>query len=197
MESVFADAVLLSRFVVEEGGGMSYANRGMDFEALIEFSNRQYETQGLAVINKRPTPVKIIQKLAGGWIKGFVEKQSTVDFDGTVRGGRSIVFEAKQVKSETRFDLRNIEQHQVDYLAKCHKMGGISFVLIEVVAMRTIFLLPYETLNYYWIRKQQGIRGTQSIPFDDLEVNAWVVRSGRVPVDYLPIVNKIWKLEAA
>lgn len=174
-----------------------YANRGVDFENLIEFSNRQYEARGLAIVNKRPTPVKIMQKLNGGWIKGFLDKQSTVDFDGTIRGGRSIVFEAKQIKKENRFDLKNIEPHQVDYLAKCHALGAISFLLIEFAGLKTVYLLPYETLKYYWERRQKGARGTQSIPLSDLEVNAWVVRSGKVPVDYLPVVNKVWNLEAA
>jgi len=176
---------------------MSFANRGMDFEMLIEYSNQQYEAQGLAVVNKRPTPVKIDKWLGGGKILGFFEKPSTVDFDGTVKGGWSIVFEAKQVEKGNRFELKNIKQHQFEYLAKCHQMGAISFLLIEMAELRTIFLMPYETLNHFWQRRQSGVRGTQSISPDELEVHAWVVQAGRVPVDYLPIVNKLWKLGAA
>ncbi|MFB0841826.1 Holliday junction resolvase RecU [Paenibacillus oleatilyticus] len=175
---------------------MSYANRGMSFENLIEHTNMQYETMGLAVVNKRPTPIRVTSNKHGR-VTGFFEKPSTVDFDGTLAGGRSIVFEAKQVKLETRFELKNIEEHQVEYLEKCHRLGAVSFILVEFESLRTIYLLPYESLKYYWDRRQSGGRGTQSIPLGDFEVNAWEVKPGRVPVDYLPIVYKIWNLGAA
>lgn len=174
---------------------MSYANRGLSFENLIEYTNTQYEHMGLAVVNKRPTPIRVTSNKHGR-VSGFFEKPSTVDFDGTLLGGRSIVFEAKQVKGETRFDLKNIEKHQVEYLEKCHRLGAVSFLLIEFERLQTVYLLPYESLKHYWDRRQSGIRGTQSIPLGDFEVNAWEVGAGRVPVDYLPIVYKIWNLGA-
>ena len=73
------------------------ANRGLAFEQMIEYSNAIYLKKGLCVVNKRPTPVKIMSRV-GGKIWGFVEKKSTVDFDGVLPGGRAIVFEAKESK---------------------------------------------------------------------------------------------------
>lgn len=37
--------------------------------------------------------------------------------------GRAIVFEAKSTEKDTRFNLNNIAQHQLDYLEKAEKMG--------------------------------------------------------------------------
>lgn len=40
-----------------------FANRGRDFEELIELSNRQYAHQGLAMVHKVPTAWKPIRSL--------------------------------------------------------------------------------------------------------------------------------------
>jgi recombination protein U len=175
---------------------MSYANRGMAFEGLIDYTNRLYEQQGVAVINKRPTPVKILGRNARGMVHGYLEKPSTVDYDGTYRG-RSVVFEAKSTKELNRFDLKNIHDHQVEYLNKCHQAGAISFILIEFAKHRSVYLMPIETLKHYWLRSKNGVRGSKSIPIDDFEINAYQVGAGRVPIDYLSVVSIIWKVEVA
>ncbi|NDI33621.1 recombinase RecU [Chengkuizengella sediminis] len=90
---------------------MTYANRGMGFEQMIDYTNAMYERKGQAVINKRPTPVKILG-MSGSRISGFLEKPSTVDYDGTYQG-LSIVFEAKSTKQLNRFPLSNIEDHHL------------------------------------------------------------------------------------
>lgn len=173
-----------------------YANRGMAFEQLLDFTNRMYEQQGIAIITKRPTPVKILGRNRNGMIHGYLEKPSTVDYDGTFQG-RSIVFEAKSTRELTRFPLDNIHDHQVEYLAKVDKLGGISFLLVEFASHRTIYLVPYQSLEYYWKRKQRGGRGTQSISLEDFEVHMHQVPTGKVPVDYLQVVKKLWKMEVA
>lgn len=173
-----------------------YANRGMSFETMIDFTNNVYDRLGLALVNKRPTPVKVTGRFRDGAIKGFFEKPSTVDYDGTLLGGKSIVFEAKTVKESDRFELKNMESHQVEYLAKCHRLGGVSFLLLELRGAHTVYLIPYITLEYFWERRGTG-RGTSSIFRDRLEISAYEVKSGRVPVDYLSEVQKVWKIVAA
>lgn len=174
-------------------GKSTFANRGMSFEQSLDYTNQFYENAGIAVINKRPTPVKILGQNARRMIHGYLEKPSTVDYDGTYQG-RSIVFEAKSTQELTRFPLANIHQHQVDYLAKCHGCGAISFMLIEFAKHQTVYLLPYEVLAQYWQRAKVGGRGTKSIPLQDFDVYAYEVQSGRVPIDYLAVVNQIWNI---
>lgn len=173
---------------------MSYANRGMSFELIIDRTNQMYERKGIAVINKRPTPVKILGRNQKGMIHGYLEKPSTVDYDGTFQG-KSVVFEAKSVRDLARFDLKNLHAHQVEYLLKCDAAGAISFLLVEFTKHRLTYLMPTQTLNHYWMRGKKGGRGIKSISIEDFEIQAYQVFPGQVPVDYLKVVSKLWKEE--
>lgn len=170
---------------------MSYANRGMGFEAIIDMSNEMYDRKGIAVINKRPTPVKILGRNSKGMVHGFLEKASTVDYDGVYRS-KPIYFEAKSTNELRRFDLKNVQEHQAKHLKKVDKHGGVAFILVEFVAHRTVYLLSYETFEHYWSKAQRG--GRKSIPIADFDLYAYPVHEGRVPVDYLKTVDKVWRL---
>lgn len=173
---------------------MTYANRGMGFETLIDHSNAMYKSKGIALIHKRPTPVKILGRNSRGMINGFLEKASTVDYDGVYKG-MPIAFEAKSTKELRRFDLKNIADHQIEHLAEFDKHDGISFILVEFARHGTVYLLLYETLEHYWHKAQRG--GRKSIPIEDFDVYAYPVESGRVPIDYLAVVDKVWRAVAS
>lgn len=103
-------------------------NRGMAFEATINLVNQLYKSRKIAIINKRPTPVKVLKSKGTKVLSGYFEEKSTVDYDGVYRG-RPIYFEAKSVQTVTRFDLSNLHQHQkdtgrvpMDYLACVDQM---------------------------------------------------------------------------
>ena len=100
--------------------GRSHANRGKLLENIIEYSNKQYKSKGLATIQKVPTPIKILKTLPGGKILGFLEKKSTVDFTG-VYNNTSVAFDAKQTSIKTRFPLENVESHQIRYMESYEK----------------------------------------------------------------------------
>lgn len=170
---------------------MTQGNRGMSFEAVIDLSNQRYDRLNLAVVNKRATPVKVLRIANGRITSGYYEQPSTVDYDGLIPGGRAIVFEAKSVASLSRFDLKNLKDHQMDYLLKCHKMDGIAFLLVEFVKQDKIYLLPYTALRYYW-SAYKAKKGS-SIHITDFEIHAYEVPKKRVPVDYLSVVNKLWQ----
>lgn len=185
---------------IKSRGGTAPAytgNRGAAFEFAIEHSNNVYEHLGLALVKKRPTPVKILGTTAGGKVHGHLEKRSTVDYDGTLPGGKAIFFEAKECALPERFPLDSLAEHQYEHLAAAHRLGAVSFLLIEFTARRTVYLVPFKTLERYWHRwKTDGSRGTASIPRDELDVYGYVVEEGRVPIDYLPVVRRVWGLEA-
>ncbi|KFL63443.1 recombination U family protein [Bacillus cereus ATCC 10876] len=56
---------------------MGLGNRGMAFEKLINLANEMYQRGGVALINKRPTSVKVIKSKGSQVIKGFYEAKST------------------------------------------------------------------------------------------------------------------------
>ena len=133
---------------------MSYANRGMVTEEIVEISCNQYEDRNLAVIRKVPTPVKVLSN-KGGRVTGFYEKKSTVDFEGTLKGGRSVAFDSKETKGKSlSFD--NIQHHQIDYMGKVDRLEGSAFILIYFSELGKYYRLdikdvvgymnePYET----------------------------------------------------
>ncbi|MCM3294227.1 Holliday junction resolvase RecU [Paenibacillus sp. MER 180] len=169
---------------------MSHANRGMAFESLIDYTNEAYDRNGKAVINKRPTPVKVTRSRGSKVMAGFFEKPSTVDYDG-VANGRAIAFEAKSVESLTRFDISNMNNHQYEYLEKYHRQQGIAFLLIHFTKLHKTYLMQFETLRSYWLRSKEP-KGRKSIPIDDFEMHAYEVPTTTVPVDYLSVVERVY-----
>lgn len=57
-------------------------NRGMHFENFINPLNEMYQRGRVALINKRPTPVKVLKSSDGHVLNGFYKAKSTVDYDG-------------------------------------------------------------------------------------------------------------------
>lgn len=169
---------------------ISHANRGMVFESHIDLSNEMYEAQGRAVINKRPTPVKVLEQRGGMITKAVFEKPSTVDYDGIYRD-RRIDFEAKEVADYTRLDLKRIEKHQYEHLEKSHKHGSMAFILVSFGHNRKMYLLPFVALRVFK-QASELPGGRKSISIDDFEIEGYEIRNGRVPVDYLAAVDKIW-----
>lgn len=73
-------------------------NLGAAFENLINYTNESYEHRGVAVINKRSTPVKVTRSKGTKVLAGFFEAKSTVDYDGIYRG-RAVFSKLSQPKS--------------------------------------------------------------------------------------------------
>ncbi|MDR4987182.1 Holliday junction resolvase RecU [Bacillus cereus] len=168
---------------------MGQGNRGMAFEKLINLSNEMYQREGVALINKRPTPVKVLKSAGGRVLNGFYESKSTVDYDGVYKG-RAVAFEAKSTQSLTRFDLSNIAQHQLDYLEKAEKMGAVCFFLIEFSKDQTVFLVPASIIRSY-VRMSHQPDGKKSISRADFDVYGYLVeQTERAPVDYLQYVDE-------
>ena len=147
---------------------MGQGNRGMAFEMLINLANEMYQRGGVALINKRPTPVKVIKSKGSQVINGFYEAKSTVDYDGMCKG-RAIAFEAKASENATRFDLKNIAQHQLDYLEKAEEMGAICFFLIEFSKDKSVFAVPLSIIQSY-VRMSHQPKGKKSIPGEDFDI---------------------------
>ena len=92
---------------------------GEIFENQIEGSLRWHFDRGLLKSTKTPEPMKPIRPMGkAGQFLAHYEKKAQVDFCGTMYGGRSVRFEAKQTDTD-RFDLRD---HQ--------KLGALCFILL-------------------------------------------------------------------
>ncbi|RAN86894.1 Holliday junction resolvase RecU [Bacillus sp. SRB_28] len=168
---------------------MGQGNRGMAFEKLINLVNEMYQRGGVALINKRPTPVKVLKSKGGRVLNGFYEAKSTVDYDGVYKG-RAVAFEVKSTQNLTRFDLSNIAQHQLDYLEKAEKMGAVCFFLIEFSKDQAIFLVPSSVIQSY-VKMSHQPKGKKSIPRADFDIYGYLVeQTERAPVDYLQYIDE-------
>ncbi|WP_217597142.1 Holliday junction resolvase RecU [Cohnella sp. GbtcB17] len=172
---------------------MSFANRGTAFENLINDCNLLYRQHKIALVTKRPTPVKILGVDGRGRVRGFLEKPSEADYDGFYKQ-RGLAFEAKSIAAGERFPLSNLEQHQFEYLSDAHYVGNVpSFLLIEFTEHRVVYLLPFTELEQVW-KMRSKVRGSKSIHISYLERYGYPVAQGRgVPCDYLAVIDHIWE----
>lgn len=83
--------------------------RGAELENAINYTNQVYTQRGMAVVNKRPTPIKVTKSKGTRVLSGFFEEKSTVDYDGVYKG-HSLCFEAKSTAEHLRFPLDNISK---------------------------------------------------------------------------------------
>lgn len=123
-------------------------NKGMATENRVELTCRQLKERNLAIIKKVPIPITILKK-DRNIIKGRLDGKATVDFEGTIKGGRSIAFDSKETKSKTSLPLENIHQHQIDYLESVDSMGGIAFILVCFTSLDKYYRLDIKDLLGY------------------------------------------------
>ena len=75
-------------------------NRGHDFEEAIRQACLLYASRGRAKVEKTPEPFRVLEKREGGIFVGRFTAHAQPDFQGTLDGGRSIIFEAKYTTTD-------------------------------------------------------------------------------------------------
>ncbi|MEF9952939.1 MAG: Holliday junction resolvase RecU [Clostridium sp.] len=161
-------------------------HRGDLFEEIINHSNRIYKNKGIALIQKIATPMK--PKRAGNKIVGaYYEEKSTLDYIGTCNG-QAIAFDAKETSNKNSFPLKNIKDHQIDFMHEWVNNGGQAFLLINFKVYRKVFRIDFNQIQPIWKRYKSnpGVRGMCSIPYDFFISNCKEIKSGRgAALDYL------------
>ena len=104
--------------------------RGSTLEDFINRTNERYQQQGLALIQKIPTPITPVRmdKDHRQITLAYFDQRSTVDYIGAVQG-IPVCFDAKECKTDT-FPLANVHEHQIEFMQKFEEQGGIAFLLI-------------------------------------------------------------------
>jgi len=136
----------------------------MDLEKLATSQNLKSRLKNESLILKVPTPIVLTSK-------GLVAQSSTVDFVGLLDGGMFIAFDAKETSVTTRFDLKNIKGHQLEYLQVVKGLGGLAFFLIHFkkVYADELFVVPISLIEEHW----NGSKS--SIPLADIEKGSFKV----------------------
>lgn len=162
--------------------------RGSTLEDLINRTNEKYLENGLALIQKIPTPITPIKidKEKRHITLAYFEQKSTVDYIGVVQG-IPICFDAKECATDT-FSLQNIHAHQVEFMQNFEKQGGIAFFLIYYTGKNLFYYLPFEMLKFFWDRANAG--GRKSFRYDELNPDYILPQKRGTLVPYLDVLKK-------
>lgn len=170
--------------IIKQGSYKNYANRGMTLEAEINDSNRYYLEEDIAVIYKKPTPIKVVKQVNEKIVSAYFEKPSTTDYNGLYRG-RYIDFEAKETKNVS-FPLRNIHPHQIKHLENIIRHGGLCFLIVRFVMINETYLLFGEDFISFITNETR-----KSIPITYFKEKGHLIKDKLMPkVDYIEIIDK-------
>lgn len=162
--------------------------RGSTLEDLINRTNEKYLENGLALIQKIPTPITPINidKDSRHITLAYFDQKSTVDYIGAVQG-IPVCFDAKECAVDT-FSLQNIHEHQVTFMEQFEKQRGIAFFLIYYSHKDLFYYLPYEMLRFFWDRAKDG--GRKSFRYDELNPAYVLPKKQGILVPYLDMIQK-------
>ena len=167
--------------------------RGSTLEEFINRTNERYKEQGLALIQKIPTPITPVKidKEHRHITLAYFEQRSTVDYIGAVQG-IPVCFDAKECNVDT-FPLQNIHAHQVEFMEAFEKQGGVSFFLIYYSGRNELYYMTFQEIKKFWNRAQDG--GRKSIRFEELNPNFFMQIKNGCIVPYLEALQKYLDLK--
>lgn len=166
---------------------ISYKNRGLSLETMLNDSNKYYLFIDKAIIYKKPTQIHVVKTNKENKItEAFFEKPSTSDYNGLYKG-KYIDFEAKETKSKTSFNLKNINSKQLKHLYKVDEMGGISFIIVYFTSLNDIFFYSTKNLKEYISKSKRN-----SIPIDEFIKKGRKIEISLYPIlDYLVFIDEL------
>lgn len=161
--------------------------RGSVLEEIINFTNTRYRQEGLALLQKIPTPITPVRMDAESKTitLAYFEQQSTVDYIGVAQGV-PIAFDAKETAGKS-LPLQNIHAHQMAFMEEFRVQKGLAFLLVHFSAADAYYLLPFETLKRYWENAERG--GRKSIPLAAFEEEYRIRQNGSL-LHYLEAVSR-------
>lgn len=171
---------------------INYANRGMDLESDLNITNTYYLENDIAVIYKKPTPIKIVKvcfdSSKNATIKeAYFKLPSTTDYNGLYKG-KYIDFEAKEVKDKKSFPLSNIKGNQINHIKSVLKHNGIVFIIVRFTAVNKTFLLKGDTLISYIDNNK-----AKSIPITVFEKDGFLINDTYMPrLDYIKMIDNYY-----
>lgn len=155
----------------------SHANRGMEFEKRLEEVHGIYKAMSYARVEKN-----YVKTTVTGNGQARIDGSAIVDYTGTLDGGRSVAFDAKDCAGNT-ISLNKLKPHQGDYLSQIDALGGLAFVLVRF-ERRTVYMIPIaawtdaELAHKYGHKEQRTAfkpTGKASIRMDELPAT-WRVK---------------------
>ena len=97
--------------------------RGKQFESRIDDSFAYYAQKGFAIIEKTPEPMHPTKNLGYGMFIAFFDLLALPVFFGSIKGGRTVMFEAKFTAAD-RMEQSRVLQSQQDYMDRHQALGA-------------------------------------------------------------------------
>lgn len=142
-------------------GAISKA-KGKNFENYIDQSFDYYAYKGEAAIDKTPEPMRPTKSLGGGKFIAFFEKNAQPDYKGTIKGGKTVVFEAK-FTSKDRMEQSRVLDAQADYMTRHERLGASCFI-IAGFGSGEVYCIPWKV----W-RNMKELFGRKYVTEEDIE----------------------------
>ena len=157
--------------------------RGSSLEEFVNRTNETYAANGLALIQKVPTPITPIRidKESRHITLAYFDKKSTVDYIGAVQG-IPVCFDAKECHERT-FPLQNVHEHQVEFMMDFERQGGKAFLIIHYTSQQKFYYLHIRQLWNFWNRAKEG--GRKSFRLEELDPAYFFESSRGFLVPYL------------
>ncbi|EHI55985.1 recombination protein U [Johnsonella ignava ATCC 51276] len=141
--------------------------RGSALEDMINYTNEIYKSEGLALVQKIPTPITPvnIDRTSRHITLAYFDKKSTVDYIGVVQG-IPVCFDAKECAAEI-FPLSNVHIHQMEFMRAFEKQAGTAFLIVFFTSKNEAYYIPFSTLSEFWQRMLDG--GKKSFSYNELD----------------------------
>ncbi len=120
--------------------------RGAQFEAWINESFEYYKERGFAAIEKTPEPMKPIKSLGEGKFIAVYTQKAQTDYKGTIKGGRTVIFEAKYTDAD-RLEQSRVRKNQEDYMKLRSALGARCWVLAGFRSGE-VYKIPWEVWTH-------------------------------------------------
>ena len=162
--------------------------RGSTLEDLLNRTNEKYLENGLALIQKIPTPITPINidKASRHITLAYFDQKSRVGYIGAVQGIR-VCFEAREWNADS-FPLGNIHEHQIRFMENFEKQDGIAFILIYFTHKEEFYYLNFKQMQRFWNRAKEG--GRKSFRYDELDSSYFLPKVNGILVPYLNTLQK-------
>ena len=153
--------------------------RGSTLEDLLNRTNEKYAHNGLALIQKIPTPITPINidKETRHITLAYFEQKSTVDYIGAVQG-IPVCFDAKECKCDV----------SGFFMEQFEKQEGIAFLLISFTHREEFYYLRFSDLEKFWNRALDG--GRKSFRYEELNPAYFLPKVSGVLIPYLQVLQK-------
>lgn len=162
----------------------------MTLENDINQTNEYYKLHDIAIIYKKPTPIRVVQvEYPKNKIKeAYFNEPSTLDYTGIYQG-KYLEFDAKETLSKTSFPLSNIHAHQLEHIKKVIHHGGIAYLIVRFSNLNQTFLLLGNDLISFINTEER-----KSIPLEYFKKEGYLIEIKYAPrLDYIKIIDNILK----